>query len=72
MAFCSMTKCMMDALEGCDEATLESVLGEGTSLESLQAAYEACAGNADSGCDIMGVTECFAPDENSVEPDHCR
>ena len=53
-----MTKCMLDALEGCDEATLESVLGEGTSLESLETAHQACAGNADDECDISAVFEC--------------
>ena len=69
-----MSKCMIDEMQGCDEATLESVMGEGTSIESMEAEYEKlCAGNA-GDCDIMGVTECFAPDEgeNSVEPDHCR
>ena len=68
-----MSKCMIDALQGCDEATLENVLGEGTTLESMEADYEKmCAGKA-SDCDIMGVAECFAPDggENSVDPDHC-
>ena len=65
-----MAKCMMDAMQGCDEATLEG-LGEGTSLKNLEAEYEQfCAGNT-GDCDIMGVTECFAPDEG-VEPDHCR
>ena len=42
-----MSKCMIDELRGCDEATLENLMGEGTTLESMEAESEKlCAGNA--------------------------
>ena len=55
---------MIDKLQGCDQATIDEVLEDGTTLEQLEAGYQILCPDeaeppAEGGCNLAGVMQCM-------------
>ena len=70
---------MIDKLQGCDKATIDGVLEDGTTLEQMEAGYQImCPDEAspppEGGCNIAGVMQCMpsSSDGSSDASEICR
>ena len=48
---------MLEKMEGCDQAAVESVFGPGATIEMMDAEYSMMCSNFET-CDIFGATTC--------------
>ena len=48
---------MMEKMEGCDQAAVESVVGPGVTVEMMEAQHSMMCSNSET-CDIFGAAKC--------------